>query len=244
MDDIAWLSLRATQEPFTDFPMRLREYEELSGNPIDEARVRYYQVMAEAKLQVMSHRPPKSPRETSRPRGGTKGETLETGSSTEFSTAGCGWRHWLSGPFDRTDSGRGTSGARPTGARMDVRRTAQPAARCGRPPYQHDPPLAKGAQAKGLARIIKYLGQVDAYGDFYESCELQDLLDLLGYRPPTVALGRTEVSKEILAGSISDTAYLQYLWRRIARETELARPAMGALADRHWPALRRKGEGD
>ena len=37
MDDIAWLSLRATQEPFTDFPARLREYEELSGNAIDEA---------------------------------------------------------------------------------------------------------------------------------------------------------------------------------------------------------------
>ena len=32
MDDIAWLSLRATQEPFTDFPTRLREYEALSGN--------------------------------------------------------------------------------------------------------------------------------------------------------------------------------------------------------------------
>ena len=57
MDDIAWLSLRATQEPFTDFPTRLREYEALSGNSIDEARVHYYQVMAETKLQVMGHRP-------------------------------------------------------------------------------------------------------------------------------------------------------------------------------------------
>src|SRR3984957_8203139 len=57
MDDIAWLSLRATQEPFTDFPTRLREYETLSGNHIDEARVHYYRVMAETKLQVMSHRP-------------------------------------------------------------------------------------------------------------------------------------------------------------------------------------------
>ena len=28
MDDIAWLSLRATQEPFPDFPTRLREYED------------------------------------------------------------------------------------------------------------------------------------------------------------------------------------------------------------------------
>ena len=56
MDDIAWLSLRATQEPFTDFPARLREYEQLSGTAIDEGRVQYYRVMAEAKLQVMSHR--------------------------------------------------------------------------------------------------------------------------------------------------------------------------------------------
>ncbi len=54
MDDIAWLSLRATQEPFTDFPTRLREYAALSGNAIDVARVRYYRVMAETKLQVMS----------------------------------------------------------------------------------------------------------------------------------------------------------------------------------------------
>ena len=66
MDDIAWLSLRATQEPFPDFPTRLREYEELSGNVIDEARVHYYQVMAETKLQVMSHR-----------RGGDEGDALE-----------------------------------------------------------------------------------------------------------------------------------------------------------------------
>ena len=35
MDDIAWLSLRATQEPFPGFPARLREYEELSGHEID-----------------------------------------------------------------------------------------------------------------------------------------------------------------------------------------------------------------
>ena len=57
MDDIAWLSLRATQEPFPDFPARLREYAALSGNAIDVARVHYYQVMAETKLQVMGHRP-------------------------------------------------------------------------------------------------------------------------------------------------------------------------------------------
>ena len=57
MDDIAWLSLRATQEPFGDFPTRMREYEEFSGTAVDAARVAYYRVMAETKLQVMSSRP-------------------------------------------------------------------------------------------------------------------------------------------------------------------------------------------
>ena len=37
MDDIAWLSLRTVQDTFTHFPDRLREYEKLSGNPIDRA---------------------------------------------------------------------------------------------------------------------------------------------------------------------------------------------------------------
>ena len=57
MDDIAWLSLRAVQEPFTHLPDRLAEYEALTGNAIDEARVHYYRVMAETKLLVMSHAP-------------------------------------------------------------------------------------------------------------------------------------------------------------------------------------------
>ena len=58
MDDIAWLSLRATQEPFPRPPDPAARVRGLSGNYIDEARVRYYQVMAETKLQVMGHRGP------------------------------------------------------------------------------------------------------------------------------------------------------------------------------------------
>ena len=70
MDDIAWLSLRATQEPFTDFAARLREYEALTGNEIDERRVRYYQVMAETKMLVMGHRPAGQQRDAAATEGG------------------------------------------------------------------------------------------------------------------------------------------------------------------------------
>jgi hypothetical protein len=39
------------------------------------------------------------------------------------------------------------------------------------------------------------------------------------------------------AGKVTDAEYLRYLWRRVARENELLRPASGVMADRHWPPL-------
>ena len=50
MDDIAWLSWRATQHGWPDFPARLREYEAASGIAVDPARVRYYRLNACARL--------------------------------------------------------------------------------------------------------------------------------------------------------------------------------------------------
>jgi aminoglycoside phosphotransferase (APT) family kinase protein len=230
MEDIAWLSLRATQEPFTDFPARLRDYERLSGTMIDEDRVRYYQVMAEAKLQVMSHRPARSGAAPADSDGGDVGngfiyrvlhrrlwlEALAAVTPIELSPAEVppgrekGDHEWM-------------YGAILTQLRdVIVPRTSDPLA---------------NARSKGLARLIKYLAQVDAHGSFFDSCELDDVEKLLGYRPSSLADGRARVASEIRSHRLGDDAYLRYLWRRIARETELARPAMGVLADRHWPPL-------
>ncbi len=237
MDDIAWLSLRATQEPFPDFPTRLREYEELSGNAIDEARVHYYQVMAETKLQVMTHR-----------RGGDEGDALEADANGDPGGRDLGnafiyqllhRRLWLEA------LARG-SGLELTPAE-DLR---------ARDRYDHDwmyeavlaqlrevivpstpDPLAQ-ARGKGIARIVKYLARVDTYGAFYDACELDDLEALLGRRPESLSVGRADVAAGVADGTVSDDDYLRTLWRRAARETELARPSMGALADRHWPDLR------
>ena len=98
-------------------------------------------------------------------------------------------------------------------------------------------PLAQ-ARGKGVARIIKYLARVDTYGPHYEECELQDLEKLLGRRPESVVSGRANAAAAVVAGDVSDEDYIFTLWRRIARETELARSSMGALADRRWPTLR------
>ena len=99
-----------------------------------------------------------------------------------------------------------------------------------------DDPLAQ-TRTKGFARVIKLLAATDAHGAFYEACELDDLTELLGDRPGSLADGRRAVAQAATSGDL-DEAYLRYLWKRVARENELARPAMGVLADRHWPSLR------
>jgi aminoglycoside phosphotransferase (APT) family kinase protein len=234
MDDIAWLSLRATQEPFTDFPTRLREYAALSGNPIDEGRVHYYRVMAETKLQVMGHRPDTA----GTGRGGTgPAATFDVGNAFIYQMLHR--RLWLEALATATGLELGT--VAPLRAREGrdhdwMYDAAASQLRDVIVPRTTDP-LAT-ARAKGIARLVKYLGRVDRYGFDAESCELDELAALLGgRRPASVVAGRAALAEAVMAGTVSDDDYVRALWSRVARQTELARPSMGALADRHWPAL-------
>ena len=235
MDDIAWLSLRATQEPLPDFPARLREYEALTGYEIDESRVRYYQVMAEAKLQVMMHRGPAG--ENRDRDGGGGGSDI----GNRFIYGVLHRRLWFEAlaaavgldlvPAELAPSPSPAPGEHDWlyGAVLDqLREVIVP---------RIADPLAL-VRAKGVARIVKYLEQMSTHGAFYDACELDDLAELLGERPASKAVGRVSAARAARAGELTDRQYLGYLARRVARETELARPAMGALADRHWPELR------
>lgn len=235
MDDIAWLSLRATQEPFTDFPTRLREYEALSGNAVDVERVHYYQVMAETKLQVMGHRGPRDGDEDGGEGRGGGGNDVGNG----FIYQVLHRRLWL----EALAAANGLELAPAEGPQARDLRDSDwmydavlTQLRDVIVPRTTDP-LAQ-ARGKGIARIIKYLARVGTYGPYYEECELQDLEKSLGRRPDSVVSGRADAAAAVIAGTVSDEDYILTLWRRIARETELARPSMGVLADRHWPPLR------
>jgi aminoglycoside phosphotransferase (APT) family kinase protein len=231
LDDIAWLSLRATQEPFGHFPTRVREYEALSGNRVDEVRVRYYRVMAETKLQVMSSRAATGDAEIVGAASGDAGNAFIYGLLHR--------RLWLEA----------------LGAAVGVEpvRVEEPQAR---PRHDNDwmytavldqlrdvivprtqDVLAK-TRAKGVARLVKYLARVDEFGSSYAARELQELSETLRRPLGSVDEGRRAAAEAAAAGIISDREYVGLLWRRVARETELARPAMGVLADRHWPDLR------
>lgn len=226
MDDIAWLSLRATQEPLPGLPARLREYEELSGHGVDVDRVRYYQVMAETKLQVMAH-------------GARRGEGGAGGDPGNRMIYGFLHRRlWL-------EALAAVIGIEPTEA--EVPPASQPSGHAGLYDVvldqlrevivpRIDDPLTQ-TRAKGLARVIKYLARVDADGAFYDACEMADIEAFLGLSHESLTEARKAITDAARAGDIDNANYLRYLWRKSARETELARSAMGVLADRHWPSL-------
>ena len=231
MDDIAWLSLRATQEPFTDFPARLREYEALSGHTIDDRRVHYYRVMAETKLLVMGHRPAGSGGAANADGGGGDvGNGLIYGMLHR--------RLWFEAIAALLDLDLPAAETPPPheaaeqawlyGALLDQLRVVVP---------RISDPLAL-QRTKGFARIIKYLRDANDHRAFYDACELEDLTKLLGEAPASVSAGRTAVTAAARDGVVSDSEYLGYAWRRTARENELMRSASGALANRHWPPLR------
>ena len=75
------------------------------------------------------------------------------------------------------------------------------------------------------------------HGPFYDTCEIDDVEAALGERPADVDHARAAMAAAVGSGRIGTAAYLEYLWRRVARENELLRPASGVMADRHWPPL-------
>jgi aminoglycoside phosphotransferase (APT) family kinase protein len=228
MDDIAWLSLRATQEPFTDFVDRLREYEVLTGTAIDESRVHYYRVMAETKILVMGHPMPD--------RGGPRASApAEAGNLLiygmlhrrlwfEAIAASIGLEHE---PIDLAPDEPGPDDAYYDAVLDELRDVIVP--------DLTDPMAIR--RGKGMARVVKYLRESARTSAFYEAAELEDLAKALGHPPMTLADGRREIDERARSGEIADLAYLRYAWRRASRDNEVARGASGALADRHWPDL-------
>ena len=232
MDDIAWLSLRTVQDTFTHFPDRVREYEELSGHPVDPARVWYYRLCAETRLLAAN-------------RGGAA--AAAEGAAQDGSGGRDPGNPLIYGMLHR----RLTLEALARVAGIEVEETPLPEA-AG--PGEHravydaclaalqtivpriEDPLAQ-QWSKGLARALKYLKEVDRSGAVFAAAELADLTGLLGMAPPSLAEGRASVVEAVRAGAVTSEDYIRYLWRRTQRDDHLMREASGALRTRSWPAL-------
>jgi aminoglycoside phosphotransferase (APT) family kinase protein len=231
MDDIAWLSLRAVQEPFTHLPDRLAEYESLSGHPVDVDRIRYYRVLAETKLQAMFAVHTDRPGAAAAAGGGA-----DVGNALIYRTLHN--RLWIEALADVLGLQLRPGDAPPDLPAGEDERLFDVVLGQLRDvvvPRVTDPLALQ--RTKGVARILKYLAARSRLGPFYAEQELDDIAMLLGKRPATVADGRDAISAAVRAGVVGDVDYLCVLWRRVQRENEVLRAASGVMADRHWPPI-------
>jgi aminoglycoside phosphotransferase (APT) family kinase protein len=231
MDDIAWLSLRTVQDTFTHFPDRLREYEALSGNTVDATRVWYYRLFAETRLTSNSAGAGADPRE---PRAGQP-VARDIGNGLIY------------GMLHR----RLTIEALANVMEFELPPSALPV---DPPPEEwhslYDATLDNlqvivpriddrlaSQWTKGVARVVKYLKELDRSGRAFAAAELDDLTALLGYCPDSVGAGRRALETAIADGTVADDAFVRYLWRQVQRDDHLMRTASGALSERTWPPL-------
>jgi aminoglycoside phosphotransferase (APT) family kinase protein len=224
MDDLAWLALRAVQEPFTTLADRLRDWEEITGWRVDLARLRYYRVFAELRVVILAHRRA----DTTNLMGevgngliyGQLHRRLFTEAMADLLGTGIEPLPDLAAPETR-------QGWLYEAAAVQIRDIIVP--------RSDDPFVVQ--RAKGVARILKHLQQVDRLGALVTAEELADLQALTGVAVGTVTDGRYQLIDQLRKGRVRPDDALRYFAKRAARGTQLLRPAMGALADRHFDPL-------
>jgi aminoglycoside phosphotransferase (APT) family kinase protein len=233
MDDIAWVSLRTVQDTFTHLPDRLAEYSALSGHAIDEQRVWYYRLFAESTMSTLY---PNQGRDSRRP-GEDDDDEVRRDIGNALIYRQLHRRLWLESlaavmdleldPPSLPEPAELPEWHRYYDTVLGSLRTIVP---------RIADPLAS-QWTKGVARVVKYLQDVDASGRQFAALEADEIASLLGHRPDSLAQGREDLAEAARVGKVSDEAYVTYLWRKVLRDDHLMRHASGALHERTWPAV-------
>jgi aminoglycoside phosphotransferase (APT) family kinase protein len=223
-DDLGWIYVRDLQERFTHLPDRLREYEELSGFRIDRDRLRYFRVLAQLRCAV-----------------GTLNGVRARDRRGEIAN------HLIYHALHMRLLAEALADAERVAPEVAV----LPDTGDGQATWAFDvaldeirdvvvPNLTDGfavRRAKGLARLLKFLREQDRLGGVLLDAELAELGMLGGRLFTDVVDARRTVCRGIEAHEIDETAALRYCLRQAARVTQVLRPAMGALADRHYSPI-------
>ncbi|RSN64362.1 phosphotransferase family protein [Actinomadura sp. WAC 06369] len=223
-DDLAWVTLRAVQEPFTHIPDRLADYAAASGRTLDPDRIRYYRVLAGLRILILAHR------------GAGRPDPLgEVGNGLVFTTLHR--RLFVEALADATGTALESPAPLEPSPGADDRLFDAAIAQIREiiVPRSEDPFVV--LRGKGLARILKYLRESGRLADAKRARELDDLGTVLGSRPADVAAGQAGLSAALRAGAVPMAAALPVLHRWVVRETQVCLPAMGRLADSHYDPL-------
>jgi hypothetical protein len=224
MDDLGWLALRAVQEPFTRLADRLRDWERHTGWQVDAGRVRYYRAFAELRVVILGHRRSDNADVLGEVGNGLVYSQLHRQLFLEAMADNLGLE--VAAPSDM-DAPATEEDWLYEAAAAQIREIIVP---------RSTDPFAV-LRAKGLARIIKHLRQVDRYRGVAAASELADLQEMLGAEVTTADEGRRLLAHRVRHGQADEREVFRYFSRRVARQSQLLRPAMGSLADRHFEPL-------
>lgn len=231
-DDLAWIYARDLQERFTNLPARLRDYERLSGHTVDRARLRYFLVLAQLRCAI-----------------GTRNGVLARDSRGEIANhlvySALHMRalaEALAGAAGVTvpapDDHSGADAPVDPAATTDVTWMYDVALDDLR--HHVVPAIGDGfaeRRAKGLARLLKFLRERDRIGPLIDRAELALLGDLLGQEVTDLASGRRALCDAIRSRTVAEREAIAFAVRQQQLRTEVMRPAMGVLADRHHAPL-------
>ena len=98
-------------------------------------------------------------------------------------------------------------------------------------------PEPRQGRAKGAARQVKYLKELDRNRALFDEREVDDIGRLLGHTPVTLAAGRVELATAAREGKVELDDYLLYHWMRFTRDDWMMRESSGDMYERGWPAL-------
>lgn len=222
MEDIAWLSVRSTFEPFPDFPRHVRDYAGFAERSIARDRLLYHRVFVPLRITVLRHR-------------ALAAETPDGDLANSL----------LSRTMNRRLLVESIAAA--TGVSLATLGAVQAPLPAVQKEYDYVLDLLRHkiisqtvdevarAATKSAARMVKYLANVHRYGREIEAAGIRDLSTLLGVRPTSRPALEQELIDRVRRGRLDQATALAFFSREVARETQLAAPAMGALAQRTLP---------
>ena len=223
-DDLGWICVRDTQEPFTDLAARFQDYERFSGRSIDPDRLRYFRVLAQTRCAIGTRRGLLARDHRAETAAHLIFNTLHQRLLAEALTDAEGLELPPTPPLATIESD--ASWAYDV-ALEDLRAFIVPE-------------LGEGfaaRRAKGLARLLKYLREQQRLGPAAEHAERVALAPLLGQEVDDVRVGRAQLCAAIDAGAVDLRRVVPFCRARADWTNQIVGPAMGALADRHYAAI-------
>jgi len=227
MDDVAWVQLRSLQDPFGDLDALFAEYATESGNTLDPDRIRYYRVLAEAKIMVMGHGVSVRDRSDGEGGGGDPGARLIFGQLHR--------RLCAEALADVMGVQLAATAALPDTPATDDDALFDIVLRQMRdvitPSITDSLPQQR---IKGLARALKYLAESSRHRAFVDAAELAEINAALGAAHPDAATARAALATAVATHTIDPAVALRTVYQQILRQNELLRSASGVLAERHY----------